>query len=162
MTMPDHRPKLTKTQREELRRRVRAGEPRKTLAQEFEVSYSTVVHHSKCTSVDHSKRVEAVRRYENGELAKDLAAEYGVHEITVRVWVSRYKKFALPAKIRNQASAIRKHWMTAAQAAECLKLDKSWLCSQLRSGRFPGAFLMGAGAQGVWLIPRCSVEAYRK
>jgi hypothetical protein len=60
---------------------------------------------------------------------------------------------------------LREDYTSAPAAARELGLDKSHLCTQLRAGKFPGAFQFDAeygGGRAPWVIPRVAVAAYRE
>lgn len=66
----------------------------------------------------------------------------------------------MPRTLQQQ---LEQDYLDAPSAAELLGIDKSWLCAQLRLGRFPGAFQWGQASGGrLWIIPRAAVIAYRE
>lgn len=56
-------------------------------------------------------------------------------------------------------SVLTHDYVTAAEAAHLLGLNKSHLCLQLRLGRVPGAFQWGSSP--IWVVPRSGIEDYR-
>lgn len=161
--------KLTPEQIHEALRRYDAGERVAEIACEYGVHRMTLYRAMREEApsarpprgkpVLSAETVEAARRrYEAGETFEEIANAYGVHRATIfRAVHGAYQ----PRRRKGQdwfwsmhRQAIRRHWVTAAQAAEILGIDRRSVCDLCRRGRLPGAFLMGDGPGAVWLIPK--------